>query len=470
VVFLFALQAALILYFVCESRFLYGDGSNFFTAILRSQDFVDGGRRAARSYANVFTQLPLVGALRLGVRDVDLLRTIYGASLFFPYLLCMSVWVWATKEEPRFLLFPALLLFAGASNSLFFVISESHVAGALVFTLVALLLFRRRWGPGTILLSGLLALPLLRAYESMVFFGPLLGGLAMGRARRAPGRMALVGWIVLTGWFLAGALVALMEITAPTSTVPINVSTFVDQAMFLLRDKMLPILWGETDVHYSAILSLLALPILCVGFCLSPGAARAKAAVIGVYGAMCLLVLIALACFPELMEVPLHYHARVFNVVIPVLLILTLLLFHFAPRLRSSFDWRYAFVLVALLGTYQLGWQGLATGQWAGYLDVFRDEVTQNEGYVPFEASSLNTEKRGRQAIDNMNYGWALPTMSILLAKDREVRAIVGPTDEGAWQPFDPREPEALPDFAEYGLSYEPYLRRLHSDAPGESD
>jgi hypothetical protein len=55
---------------------------------------------------------------------------------------------------------------------------------------------------------------------------------------------------------------------------------------------------------------------------------------------------------------------------------------------------------------------------------------------------------------------WAVPEMSIVLAGNGPVRAIVGPPWDG-WQPFDPTRVEELPRLARFGVSYGPYARAL---------
>lgn len=467
-VLIFFLQAILIVYFVHESRFLYGDGSNFFTNILKNLDFSYGGRASTRQYGNLFTQLPLMVALKSGVTDFDLLKKIYGASLFFPYVLCISVWFWVIHKYRSydFLIFPALLLFASASNSLFYIISESHIAAALFFALIPLILFHRPWGVGSILLAVTLALPLLRAYESMVFFGPVLTVLALHRATKSENKAAFWGWVLFGGWFLAAAYFALIEIIAPSNPRMIDTSDFAKDTITLLLRRMLPILLGETKVHFSAVLSFVALVALCFGFLRISGATRIKRIVVWAFGLICSATLLLFVFFPELLEIRYHYRARTLNVIIPFLVCISILALFYSSTIRDALDWRYAFIIVTILGTYQLGWHAIATRQWAGYLEVFVEEVSQREGYILFSDSRLNTKKIGRQAIENLNYGWTNPTMSILVSPDGKVQSIVGPKNENRWQPFDPLEPEELPDLARYGFSYDLYLKHVQKRNP----
>jgi hypothetical protein len=50
--------------------------------------------------------------------------------------------------------------------------------------------------------------------------------------------------------------------------------------------------------------------------------------------------------------------------------------------------------------------------------------------------------------------------MSIALAPAGQVSTIIG-VPQGRWQPFDPRDRQALPRLGRYGVDYSSYLRSL---------
>jgi hypothetical protein len=62
-----------------------------------------------------------------------------------------------------------------------------------------------------------------------------------------------------------------------------------------------------------------------------------------------------------------------------------------------------------------------------------------------------------------MTWGWTQPTLSILWAPDKNVRAIIlNPASEsGRWQPFDPTNADKLPEIELLGFSYHAYRNSL---------
>lgn len=447
-------------YAIAEWRFLFGDGVNFFVQILAHGEHFEGNR-PTRLMAVLITQAPLLAGLRAGITDLDVLAVLYGLGLYFPYILCMAVWVVVTRHRPELLVFPLAFLFASAANSQFFIITESHTAAALFFTLVPLVVLVPRWNAGTVALGSALMVASLYAYTTDILYGPLLAALAAWRASCAESKLARAGWVAAVLVFIAGAVISLLDIVTPAET-KMSAEPFIQHALAMAWHHTFAIFAGSiVNLHHGALLSifaLLAIALLLVPFRATQGPGIAGWTV-SLYGLACLAVLLTLVAFPVRLEVPLHYRARVLQLVLPPLFAVALFgIAHWkwsvpAPRLRA------AFAVVLALALFQNGWHVLATHQWSGYLDVFRVELAANSGYLRIQDSALSERRRGRQVIEKMNWGWTLPSTSIVLAPEGRVRTIVG--DPGRDRPYDPREPGSLPDLSRYGVDYSGYVAAL---------
>lgn len=97
-------------------------------------------------------------------------------------------------------------------------VSESHV---MTFIFWPLVLFMRYGGyrqrARAVVFLALAAASLL-SYESMVMQGPVLAGLALGRARGTKATERVL-WNVLTGWFVLGTAIAAYSIVYPRSVL-----------------------------------------------------------------------------------------------------------------------------------------------------------------------------------------------------------------------------------------------------------
>lgn len=450
-----------VIYAVLENRFLFGDGVHFFINLLEDVEVFTGNRSVQRLFANILTQAPALLAIKIGVNELQILSIIYGASLFLPYLVCVTVWLWSTRRQKEYLLFLFVFLFASAMNSEFFIISESHAAAALYFSLIPLILFKEDWGPGTIILAVILAAFTLRSYESMLFLGPILAAMALSRGIKCHSLLARLGWSVFACWFAAGAVISLAELVYPAEPQGITSSKFAGDAVSLIWRNMFSVLTGSTHLHYAGMLSLLAIFLLCVSYIKSARIQALFLFTLWAFAMACAVVLVLHDLFPAMMEVKLHYKARTLNVAIPALTGIALILIKARIIVLDANYFRRGFAIVLILGVYQSIWHMLATSQWAGYLNVFANELDAREGFVPYEDSILKVRRIGRQSVANMSWGWTMPEMSIVLSPHGVVETIIGNPRERKWQPFDPLQAGELPDLSRYGIKYSPYLESL---------
>jgi hypothetical protein len=100
------------------------------------------------------------------------------------------------------------------------------------------------------------------------------------------------------------------------------------------------------------------------------------------------------------------------------------------------------------------------------------NEVATREGLVPFDESRLSSPSIDGRPIGTMNWDWTMPTVSVLLAPEGDVRALIDNPPKGYWQPFSPSDREQLPNLARYGIHFDHYLAAigrsgLSSEGPG---
>lgn len=404
-----------------------------------------------RHFAHLATQWPTALAIQAGVNDIPTLSRILGLGLYLPSLAGIACCAWVAGDRRELLLFPLLTAAGVTANSTFFVVSESHLLVAVFWPLLFLLTLREDWGRGTFAIAATLAFPTLRSYESMALLGPFLAGSAAWRAWRAPRSTERLLFATLALYFCAGIAVAGYFILNPR--VPGNYESFLGSLRFY-RDHL-----GHVNVL--GVISVSGV-VLCAGVLLLGAPtrrwARAMLAVFGVAG----LTSVALPLLrPSSLAPLLQYHARVLNVYLPPILALVFFVgLARSPRPRA---WTFALALTAILSLAQTGWHVVAARAWAHYLEVFREEVAAGRGLVPYAQSTLSRESVDGYPIATMNWEWTMPTMSIVLAPEGRVRALIDNPSRKYWQPFEAANPAELPKFSRYGVRYDEYVAALTS-------
>jgi hypothetical protein len=433
---------------IATDEVLFRDGVHYLLSVMRVQ--APRLWDPARSLANLATQLPVVLAIRLGVRDIGWLAHLLGAGLFLPELLSMAVCFWCVRgRRTEMMLFPLLSQWAFAASSSFTVVGESHLMHSLFWVLLFLILFKRPWGWRSAALTLVLAGLTLRTYQSMVAVGPVLTLAALMRAREERAeRGGSWPWIALSCWFVAGASLAAFYIAHPPD--PASLVSFRGSLAALADVSRghahLTLVFSLVSVGWIATLA--AVPVSATAF-------RVVSTVLAATGAV---IVIAVGSDPELLAVGTHYPARVFTALAPAVLGCVVIAISSDRLTLRPESWPRSFAIVALLATVQLGWHLAATAQWWRTTTTLRDELAVRAGFVPFALLARERPELTTGMLREMD--WAVPSFSIALAERGEVRAIVGAPRPG-WQPFDPTLPATLPQLLRYGISYERYARAL---------
>src|SRR3954470_9210346 len=164
---------------IFTARCLYGDGAHEFVRVLEKGTFVE--LIWVRGFAWDIIQLFLVLAIKFGVTDPRVLRLPFGVGCFLPWPLAMFL---CYRLAPTHFWIVVLACAAGYLNAAFLAVGEHIIAHAFFWPALFALLFVRPLTPfaAAVLLG--CALILCRSYESVLFLGPPLAGIAWIRGVR----------------------------------------------------------------------------------------------------------------------------------------------------------------------------------------------------------------------------------------------------------------------------------------------
>ena len=165
-----------------SSRCLYADGAHEFIQTLRAQNFV--AFMWSRHFAFYIFEFPLVMAIKLGVTNMNLLRTAFGLGCFLPW----PVVLWCChRMAPRYFWVAVAGCAAGYLNACYMAVGEHILAHAFFWSSLFAILFARPLQPlAAVILLGS-ASGLLFSYESQLFLCLPLAALSFGGPERKRG-------------------------------------------------------------------------------------------------------------------------------------------------------------------------------------------------------------------------------------------------------------------------------------------
>ena len=428
---------------------LWGDGAFFLTKITASRgyffwfgDFAANFFRS-RIFTTLFLQTPTVLAARLGVDSLPALSKILGLTLYGHALLSLFV---CYRLAPRrwLLLFPLLSLFAGSMNVEAYVITDGQFLPSLYWPALFILLFAAELRGRMLGLLVALSVPMLLCYESMVFFGLVLGGVCAWRWRRSePERVVLA---VFGAWYVLGAALAAASVVWPFD--PTNRKGFIGGLVGV-----------ATSDHLAAKVSL-GVTVCCALLLLIPSRiekVRVGALALGL-GAIALLVVEILSgAAPASLDS--QVAARTLNLILPLAASALLLAVRFAWVRTSRRTIQFLAILVGALGLAQALWALRCISRWEGMLATLRYELSEREGPIAYDDSALS-RKLGPLDLGRLHAVWPLVALSIYESEGGGVRSIVLPA-AGVYLPYDPLNPSTLPDLSRYGVTYDRYVAAL---------
>lgn len=387
---------------------LYADGAQYLLAILQHPGVFLGAQ--PRPFISAVTQLPVLAGLACGVHDLRTLAVLQSTGLV---ALPCAVWMWALLQHRTSRLFwhAATMWAVTFLVSGFFAVGEYNLTYALVGLAASLLL--TECTAGRALVVAAVGLVLLRSYQSMVFLGPALAGLALLARRPETSPVVRRVLVVDAALFVAAALWTLPQVFGAHSMERVDQATDV---VTLVRDPALVTAGVAVVGHALRSRRLLLVPMSA------------------------LVVVFALT---SVRAAPWdYYNARIAAGALLLPVMLSAVLAARRPRDRSS-AWLLPTAAVVALTAVFVG-NCLA---FAGWLDDFRNEVRGGTGVVAYE----NTALGGRYV-----WGWTNPALSVLLRSRPGQELVANPADySDSWEPFDPATMDTC-------LSFDPCHRVRH--------
>jgi hypothetical protein len=412
-------------------RVLWADGSYYAVQILQNRDFALGdGSRAA---ADVLMELPVMAALLAGITDLAFLKLAFGLPAFLLVPVCLALCFWMAGPDKASLGYPLATVAAGMMNTELLVIHESRVALALFWPILFGLLDPLKRS-STLVVSALLSLPFIASYESAIVLGPVLAFVALERMRRG-GRIGEVGSAVCLASAILATLVALDSIARPTH--PANLALF-RQSFRVILDE------GSVGVRLSLVVLFLSAPWFQTRTWVARLTMLVAVALCGTAIVMCLQD-------PTHLAVESQYRARILNVILPPLAALLLVL-----NRRSTAAGAPSLGILGVLFVAQIVLQLQLTAQWSAFRQLAREELVCVRGLIPID-TALGARLAERGLSSEWMRGWYHPTLSFLDGPG-PVRAVLGVWNGyTSWQPFDARQPRALPRLSRYGVDDHEY-------------
>jgi hypothetical protein len=429
---------------------LWADGAWFLIRIASTRTYyfwVGDWKREffrARIFTILWEQTPLVVATHLRIHSLHVLSLIFGFSLYSHALLSLYI-CYRYAARRWYMLFPLLSFFAGTMNVEAYLATDSHFIVSLYWPVLFILLFGEELTGWTLVLLLGLSIPMVVSYESMVFFGVILAAVCAWRWKRSPKYKTLLAALAL--WYLLGTALAAASVIWPFD--PSNRQGFIRGLMILLQSQ-----------HLAAQVSLVAL--LCCGLLLAVpsrlAAVQKLVAAVGLASVCYLCVEVLMGHTPSSLDV--EVSARVLNLLLPLAatcLLIAVLAGWFKPDQTTI---ARTAILIGALGLGQAYWNFGAIMRWQGMLATLRYELLLHQGPVAFDDSILSQQQLGPLRLHELHAGWPLLPLSLYEAGQGQVRSIIVP-EAGTYWPFDPFDPEALPELSRYRLYYDSYRQSL---------
>lgn len=442
------LSTATMLYSVSEMRGMFADGSNYIVHILSSEDFYL--LEPARKLVQFLQQSLLILGIRSGVTDLPTLARLFTlGALGWPIVLTGSCWLIIPREEKGWIIGPLINLVALCPMTSLTAIGEGMIASCLLWIIFFLVLFRTRsvWGAiSAITLTAFGA----ATHESAAVFFVGIGAIAILRMRGSSAferstQFAISAaaiwsacyliWVILhprdplnVGDFLIGVFaLAFVELQAVNLTAIVTIVSFVS------------ILWIMRARNKGEIIQ----PILLIS-------------------ASFFILVAALFLFvPEWTVTPV---AQFSGRGLPVL---GTTVFSFGlwatwrngvrPEFLLSTPARL--VLIGLLLTQSVA-QIMMTRQWVDTLGTVTRIIERREGRVPWQTALEIAAPRNPLLWTEMTWYSEIQALSLLLAPQGRVDAIIDAYPSERWKPLQLDAPESLPksrfwDAAPYATAVE---------------
>ena len=423
-----ALIWTLTLWNVWWARGLFVDGHSLLLAMLEEQGFVMFFDQ--RLYLMVLTQVPALLAIKLGVKDTELLARLLSLGLFVVPTAFYYAALFRARRDPLVLAAVVGAIAVVYMPTSFFIAGEFNSLCAIAIFTATLLATGERLTLRDGLLVAATALLALRSYELTAFLGPLLAGLVAWR-------VVASGWRTYTAvlYALAAILFVASGVIGGEAMINPHKDGFVGGAIVNALN-----FWRNLQF----VLPLIALAILAVTALAAPRKLQSRG--IFLWPAFLLVVLAAspllwltggdIRPFPKA-----QYESRIAATVLAAIIAVAIVTVAAAPRMlarsletvrrpevmRSVLLLQFAALLAALPVDLFL------TELWRQSEAKFQETIVTRRGFIPAE-ETVFVQEPYRHFVEN----WTLPTQSLVLRRKSGDAIVLPPKDYRGWQPFEP--------------------------------
>jgi hypothetical protein len=431
--FAIILSTGTMLYSVSEMRGMFADGSNYIVQILASGDFFL--LEPARKLVQLLQQSLLILGIRSGVTDLPTLARLFTlGALGWPIILTASCWLILPREEKGWIIGPLINLVALCPMTSLAAIGEGMIASGLLWMIFFLVLFRTHTIWGAILAVSLTALGAITHESAAVFF---VGIAAIAIMRmRGSSAVELLTQLAISAAAIWSACYLISVILHPRD--PVNRGEFLIGTLAL----------AFVELH-GVNLTAVATIVSCVSiFWIMCGQHKGEKTRLILLSSVSFFALLAalLLFLPEWTVTPVaQFNGRG----LPVLGT-TLLSFGLWAGWRNGVKPELLFskpallVLFGLLLTQSVA-QIMMTRQWANTLGTVTRIIERSEGPVPWQTALKTMAPLNPILWKEMTWYSEIQPLSLLLAPQGRVHALIDAPTSERWKPFQLDTPGSLP-------------------------
>ena len=447
------ISTATMLYSVSQMRGMFADGSNYIVHILAGEDFYL--LEPARKLVQLLQQSLLVLGIGSGVTDLPTLARLFTlGTLGWPIILTASCWLILPREEKGWIIGPLINLVGLCPMTSLAAIGEGMIASCLLWVIFFLVLFRAQSTWGAILAISLTALGAVTHETAAIFFVGI-AALAIMRMRDSSAVERLTQ-LAISAAAIWSACYLISVVLHPRD--PANRADFLIGILALAFVEL-------HGVNLTAVVTMVSCLTI---FWIMRAQNKVEKTQPILLTCMIFFVLVAalLVFLPEWTVTPV---AQFSGRGLPVLGT-TLLSFGLWAGWRSGMKPEFLLskpvllVLCGLLLTQSVA-QIMMTRQWANTLGTVRGIIERREGRVPWQTALETAAPRNPILWKEMIWYSEIQPLSLLLAPQGRVHAVIDAPTSERWKPFQLDAPAGLPksrfwDAAPYATAVE--IRSLH--------
>jgi len=416
-----------LVYKLYEEKHLSLDGINYFYQVLDKQGFANIAW--SRRYAEYINLWPLVLAVKAGITSIPFLSGIFATGIFIPYVVFFLICYWSRRGECKsHLIFPLISLYYFNAIADYDLICESHVM-VLVSWPILMLLTREQsltWFDGFIL--WIMLVIYWRLYETALIPAGIFlvfAGYSFFQTTNYKEKIIYVGTILLT---IVTIAIAAWFIFHPRS--PGNRGNFLDSVPLFRRNNEAIVTVLFSLSFWFAWLSTERFQLIRKLFFIGALIPIAYYIYIRTFTDYTLTAYIS-------------FSSRTFTAFwLPVLLIASLIVARMKPKLN-----RLGLGVLSLFILVMMGFNAYDTTYWRNAADEYKRILSENTGFVRWEATEL-----GKDPYKDYVWDWNNSLLSIVWSDSCVKSIILNP--EGSYQPVKILEELPMKNYIKYSEEF----------------